>query len=253
MYFSDINGKINYLTFYISQSKGKKIIFLDFDTTISSLVQSNLLMLSKNQIINLDLIIPNEKEILKIIDKVFDLLQCNCVLIIDSINGLIDCLNFSTKLIIRPESPRNNNTKVKNINNNITNINMNNKDSKNLKNATKLGFYQALNLLHLLQIKAEYKKIPILVTFYQSNTKIEYLKQNLFKSEDAIYKNHYINIAKSIILVDHINSNNNNDITGITIYKITENNKNKCSSGQKFFPLSIYLSDNNIKELKKCD
>lgn len=219
-----MNGKINFLTFQILQSKGKKIVFLDFDTTISSLIKSKILNFEPKEYFNLNLIIPHEKEIPITITKVLDLLQCDSMLIIDSINGLIDCLNFKNT-IYKYSSNSDNRNKTSTIHPN-----------------NRSGAYQALTILQLLRIKTEYKKIPILITCYQSYSRMEILKRNLF-DHDTLQTNHFIKLAKSIILLEYLNNNN----TGISIYKKEDFDELKKQFNQQFFPLSLYLVNNHIK------
>ena len=179
--------------------KHKNIFFIDFDTIFSSYINSNALKYNLSNFSDIKIILPQIENLDFIIKDVINSLSCNSVLILDSLNGLIDSLimyNFLKKK-----------DRYKN----------NNKLDTWDKSSSRLKFtgYQSLNILFLLVKKLENKRIPIIVTVYQSTEKSKKMIYELLSNKD-LETNHFIRMSNLVIFLEFIEEQNK---TGFTIIK----------------------------------
>jgi hypothetical protein len=192
--------------------KQKKIIFIDFDTIFSAYLQNRILKYDKGNFSDLKLILPRIETIRMIFKDVIDSLSCNSILIIDSLNGLIDSLNMLNLLKIK-------NKEIK--------------DKKKLR--YKSAGYQSLNILFLLLKKIEHNKIPIVVTAYLPLKKSNKLFSELLSST-GLETNHFSRISNSVLFLEF------DDKDYKTVVTILKNNQPSSSakSKQVFHPYSIW-------------
>jgi hypothetical protein len=179
--------------------KHKNIFFIDFDTLFSSYINTNALKYGLSDFSDIKIILPQIENLDIIIKDVINSLSCNSVLILDSLNGLIDSLimyNFLKKK-----------DRYKN----------NNKLDTWDKSSSRLKFtgYQSLNILFLLVKKLENKRIPIIVTVYQSTEKSKKMIYELLSNKD-LETNHFIRMSNLVIFLEFIEEQNK---TGFTIIK----------------------------------
>jgi hypothetical protein len=150
------------------------------------------------------------------IKDMVDSLSCNSILILDSLNGLIDSLNML------------NHYKIK---------------SKKLTKATNAprqnsGGYQSLNILSLLLKKTENKKIPIVITIYQSLERSKKMVHELLSNNDDLEtNNHFLRISENVLFLEFDEEEHR---TGLTLIK-------------KNSPVShSYSSDSSTKYANIC-
>ncbi len=139
------------------------------------------------------IVLPRIENIELIFKEAINSLSNNSILILDSLNGLIDCLNMLNFL------------KLKNKN----------KTSDKKSSKYKFAGYQSLNILFLLLKKIENKDIPIVVTAYHSVEKSKKMISELLSNKD-FKTNHFIRISNLVIFLEF------NEIdykTGFTILK----------------------------------
>ncbi len=129
-------------------------------------------------------------------------LTCDSLLIMDSLNGLIDSLNMFDlyKMKIKKTT------------------------AKSKTSRQKIGGYQSLNILLLLLKKVEDKKIPIVITIYQSLEQSRKMVNELLLGNSNLEKrNHFLRISSSALFLEY---NGGDCKTGFTIVK----NKGHISS-----------------------
>jgi hypothetical protein len=185
----------------------KKIFFIDFDTVFSSLIQNKILNYDLNLFSDIELILPNSINIGSIFVKVINSITDDSLLILDSLNGLIDSLNILNLLEIK------NNKKISKTNNKYTRY--------------RYASYQSFNILFFLLKKIENTKIPMIVTKYQSIEKSKEIILELLNSND-FETNHFIRISDLVLFLEYIEKDFK---TGFTILK-----NSRCSIASTVFP-----------------
>lgn len=182
VYFSNINEKINYLSCLLICFKKKKICFVDFDTVFSSYIQNNILNYDLDIFSDIKLILPKEYNIENIFVKVINSMNDDSLVILDSLNGLIDFLNIMNLL----ERKGNKKTILK---------------EKHVR--YRFASYQSFNILFLLLKKIEKTKIPIIVTKYQPLERSKKMMLDLLDSND-FETNHFTRISNIILFLEFI-------------------------------------------------
>ena len=163
--------------------KHKNIFFIDFDTLFSSYINTNALKYNLSDFPDIKIILPQIENLDFIFKDVINSLSCNSVLILDSLNGLIDSL-IMYNLLKKKDKYKNNNK-----------LDTWDKSSSRLK----FTGYQSLNILFLLVKKLENKRIPIIVTVYQSTEKSKKMIYELLSNE-GLETNHFIRMSNSVII-----------------------------------------------------
>ncbi len=191
---------------------------MDFDTTFSAYLQTRTLNYDKSDFSDFKLILPRIETIGVIFKNVINSLSCDSILIIDSLNGLIDSLNMLNLLKIK------------------------NKEIKDKKKSRyRYAGYQSLNILFLLLKKIENNKIPIIVTVYQPLEKLDKMIFELLSSK-GLETNHFIRISNSVLFLEFKDKDNK------SVFTILKNNQNSFSNNnnQAFYPFSRWSYHNFI-------
>ncbi len=203
-------------------SKEKQISFIDFDTVFSSYLQTKTLKFDSSDFSDFTIILPRIENIAKAFKESMSSITCNSMIIIDSLNGLMDSLNMLNLLKIKK-----NNAKTKGEG-----------DDKKASNHKSAG-HQSLNILFLLLKKMERSKIPIVVTVYQPIEKSKKMIHELLSNkEDEAQTNHFVRISNSILFLEY----NEEDLkTGFTIIKNDDGSSSPSEkSVRTFYPYSIW-------------
>jgi hypothetical protein len=175
-------------------SKRKKIHFVDFDTIFSSYFQSKrTLNYEIGEFSDIRVVLPHIKNIESVIKDTIVSLSCDSILILDSLNGLIDSLNMLNRY------------KIKSM---IT--------DKKKKSLHRSAGYQSLNILLLLLKKIEDKEIPIVIMIYQPLEKSKKMVNDLLVNGDLEIKNHFLRISNNVLFLDF---NEDDNRTGFTVIK----------------------------------
>ncbi len=179
--------------------KHKKIIFIDFDTIFSSYIHTNTLKYDLNSFPDIKITLPQIENIDLIFKEAINSLSCDTVLILDSLNGLIDSLNMFN--LLKEKDKRKNNNKITTWDKKSSRVNF-------------MG-YHSLNILFLLLKKVENHKIPIVITVYQSTEKSKKMINDLL-SNKGIETNHYIRLSNVVLFLEFIEEDSK---TGFTVIK----------------------------------
>ncbi len=179
--------------------KQKSIFYIDFDTIFSSYIQTKTLKYDLSFFSDFKLILPRIENIEILFKEAINSLSSNSILILDSLNGLIDCLNMLNLLKLKNKNKNKNKTIVV--------------DKKSSK--YRFAGYQSLNILFLLLKKIENKNIPIVVTVYQSIEKSKKMISELL-SNNGFETNHFIRISNMVLFLEFIEEDYK---TGFTIMK----------------------------------
>lgn len=213
MYFSDITGKINFLSALITHFKNQPISFVDFDTSFSSYIQTNVLNFSSDILSNLNIFLPIAENIHIIFNNILNSLSNNSILILDSLNGLIDFMNISNLKTSK--------------NSNIFHL-------KNRSRYKSAG-YHSLVILFLLLKKIDNNQIPIFITSYQPYAILKNMMNELLTNVDYL-PNHFFKISDLVLFLDFIEKYNK---TGLTILKKNIDQSNTIKQKNNvFYPYS---------------
>jgi hypothetical protein len=213
--------------------KHQKIFYMDFDTIFSSYIQNNTLKYDLNTFSNLKIVLPQIENIEALFKDALNSLSCTSILILDSLNGLIDLLNMLNLSKLKNKN-KNNNTEAATAT-----------DNKKFPRY-KSGGYQSLNILFLLLKKIENNEIPIIVTAYQP---IERSKNMIFEflSNKDSQTNHFIRISNLVLFLEFIEKDNK---TGFTLIKKNLSNSITVSFDKNsgvFYPYSKWYCYNFFK------
>jgi hypothetical protein len=228
-YFNNINGKINFLSSLLLNSKEKQISFMDFDTVFSSYLQTKTLTFDSSDFSDLTVILPRIENIAKAFRELLSTISCNSIIIIDSLNGLMDSLNMLNL------SKMKKNAKTK-------------EGESNGASKHKSAGHQSLNILFLLLKKIEGCKVPIVVTVYQPIEKSKKMIQELLSNTEgeegeaaAAKTNHFVRISNSILFLEFIEEDLK---TGFTIIKNGGSSSSSSPPSRKsvktFYPYSTW-------------
>ncbi len=196
----------------------KKILFIDMDTLFSSLIQSGIIDLDKEGSFNLDIIMPLQSlnNLFANLKRLIASISNDSVIILDSLNGLIDYLNIYQ-------------------NSDINGLDVIPRIKKKAKH--KIGSYKSINILFLLLKRTQYKKIPIVITVFQKKETSEKIQNNLMMDDQSMGFNHLIKISNRIFFLENSNDGYNgvgNEKTMFTVFD-TGHSKTQCV----FYPRSM--------------
>jgi hypothetical protein len=189
MYYYDVNAKITLIERLITEFRGSNILVMDFDTQLSSLVNNQILCSNCGPHPNLEIFLPYQITRDAMVNKVIEYDKCNSLIIIDSLNGLLDYFNsYGNKEISK------NNKYVENF------------KHTRLKrmNANHAG-YKSLNLIKIIFDHHANKEIPVIITSYHSQSSIDRLMFETI-SEEAIphqEHNHFRRISNLVSLLEY--------------------------------------------------
>jgi midasin (ATPase involved in ribosome maturation) len=175
---------------------------------------------------DLEIMLPYTNNIESTIQSVINSLSCNSILFLDSLNGLVDCLNISNL------------------------YKMGNKRTSGKKTMRfKSAGYQSFNILSLLLKKVENKKIPIILTIYQSIEKSKKMVNEWLLDGNLESKNHFVRISNAVLFLEF---SENDGRTGFTIIKkkssLSPSSANHASPLQDvFIPYSKWLCCSFVK------
>jgi hypothetical protein len=135
---------------------------------------------------NFKIISPTINNIELIFTEIISSISHNSLLILDSLNGFIDCLNLLNISKLRDRD--------KNSSSSSLEIN---------KISSKYSYagYQSFNILFLLLKKIENNRIPIVVTKYQSLEKSQNMILDLLTTRD-FETNHFIRISDLVLFLE---------------------------------------------------
>jgi hypothetical protein len=174
---------------------------MDFDTVFSSYLQTKTLKFDKSDFSDLTIILPRIENIAKAFKELLSTISCNSIIIIDSLNGLMDSLNMLNLSELKS------NAKTK-------------EGEDNRASKHKSAGHQSLNILFLLLKKIESCKVPIVVTVYQPIEKSKKMIQELLsikeEEKEGAQTNHFVRISNSILFLEFIEEDLK---TGFTIIK----------------------------------
>jgi hypothetical protein len=196
----------------------KKILFIDMDTLFSSLIQSGILDLDEEGSFKLDMIMPLQSldNLFTNLKRVIGSVSNDSVIILDSLNGLIDYLN------IYQNSTKNGPGGFPQI-------------KKRTKH--KIGGYKSINILFLLLKMTQYKKIPIVITVFQKKETSEKTQANLMMGDQIVGFNHLIRISSRIFFLENSSEGCNGVENEKTVFTVFDNGHLKIPGD--FYPRSL--------------
>ena len=220
MYYYDINAKIALIEKLITEFRGWNILIMDFDTQLSSLMNNQALSSNCYTCPNLEIFLPYQITHGAMVDKFNQYDKCNSLIVIDSLNGLLDYFNFYG----------------------INEINHEDKNLEGFKRAAKLNRttrkhagYKSLNMIKILFERHTDKEIPVIITSYQSQSSIDRLIFETISGDAFPYQenNHFRRISNLVSLLEYFQDK---DDLFITILKKTPDSSYKNLPGFPNFP-----------------
>ncbi|MBA2267867.1 MAG: hypothetical protein H0W19_05970 [Nitrosopumilus sp.] len=220
MYYYDINAKITLIEKLITEFRGWNILMMDFDTQLSSLMNNQVLCSNCDPHTNLEIFLPYRITHSAMVDKFIEYDKCNSLIVIDSLNGLLDYFNFYG------------NNEVSNNDKNVENFK---RDAKLNRTTGKHAGYKSLNLIKILFQCHANKEIPVVVTSYQSQSSIDRLMFETISEEAFPYQenNHFRRISNVVSLLEYFQDK---DDLFMTILKKTTGPYNTTMAGFPNFP-----------------
>jgi len=220
MYYYDVNAKITLIEKLITEFRGRNILMMDFDTQLSSLMNNQVLCSNCDPHTNLEIFLPYRITHSAMVDKFIEYDKCNSLIVIDSLNGLLDYFNFYG------------NNEVSSNDKDVENFK---RDAKLNRTAGKHAGYKSLNLLKILFQCHANKEIPVVVTTYQSQSSIDRLMFEMISEEAFPYQenNHFRRISNVVSLLEYFQDK---DDLFMTILKNTIGPSNTTMSGFPNFP-----------------
>ena len=222
MYYYDINAKITLFEKLIAEFRGWNILVMDFDTQWTSLMNNQLICLNCDPHPNLEIFIPYQTTHNVIVDKLVEYENCNSLIIIDSLNGLLDYFNFYG-------------------------INELSNSDKNLAG----GFnrtvgkhphpgYRSFNMINILFQCCASKQIPVIITSYQSQSSIDRLMFETISEVAFPYQenNHFRRISNLVSLLEYFQDK---DDLFMTILKKTPSPAYLTLTGSPNFPHTLKI------------
>jgi hypothetical protein len=136
---------------------------------------------------NFKIISPTINNIELIFTEIISSISDNSILILDSLNGFIDCLNLLNISKLKDRDKNSSSSSSLEIN----------------KISSKYSYagYQSFNILFLLLKKIENNRIPIVVTKYQSLEKSQNMILDLLTTRD-FETNHFIRISDLVLFLE---------------------------------------------------
>ena len=206
IYYYDTNAKLTLIEKLITEFRSWNILIMDFDTQLSSLFNNNLLCSDRDTRLNLEMFLPYQISHNAMVDKFFEYNKCNSLIVIDSLNGLLDYFNF-----------------YKNEISNYEKKNVDGFKSIDLLNPTssKHAGYKTFNLIKILFEAFTKKQIPVIITSYQSLSTIDRLIFETITDDALPYQenNHFRRISNLVTLLEYFQDK---DDLFITILKKTD-------------------------------
>jgi len=138
---------------------------------------------------NFKIISPTINNIELIFTEIISSISHNSLLILDSLNGFIDCLNLL------------NISKLKDRDKNSSSSSSSSLDINKISSKYSYAGYQSFNILFLLLKKIENSRIPIVVTKYQSLEKSQNMILDLLTTRD-FETNHFIRISDLVLFLE---------------------------------------------------
>jgi hypothetical protein len=135
---------------------------------------------------NFKIISPTINNIELIFTEIISSISDNSLLILDSLNGFIDCLNLL------------NISKLKDRDKNSSSSSL---EINKISSKYSYAGYQSFNILFLLSKKIENNRIPIVVTKYQSLEKSQNMILDLLTTRD-FETNHFIRISDLVLFLE---------------------------------------------------
>jgi hypothetical protein len=220
MYYYDINAKITLIEKLITEFRGWNILIMDFDTQFTSLKNNQALCSKCDPYLDIEIFLPYQITHSAMVDKVIEYDKCNSLIVIDSLNGLLDYFNFYG----------------------INEIANNDKNMKGLNRIARLDHapakdagYKSLNLIKIIFECHPNKEIPVIITSYQSQSSIDRLISETISDDAFPYQenNHFRRISNLVSLLEYFQDK---DDLFITILKKTPSSAYKTLPDFPNFP-----------------
>ena len=228
MYYYDINAKITLIEKLVTEFRSWNILLMDFDTQLSSLKNNQLLCPNCDPHPSLEVFLPYQIAPDAMITKFIEYDKCNSLIVIDSLNGLLDYFNFNENVVSNNDKKNADSTKS------MARLN---------RNTTKHSGYKSLNLIKILFECHSKKEIPVVITSYQSQSSIDRLMFETITTDAFPYQenNHFRRISNLVSLLEYFHDK---DDLFITILKKTPGPAYKTLTGFPKFPHTRKIKKN---------
>ncbi len=219
MYYYDINAKITLIEKLITEFRGWNILIMDFDTQLTSLMNNQVFCSDLDSRPNLEIFLPYQITHSMMVDKFIEYDKCNSLIVIDSLNGLLDYFNFYGN----------------EITNNDKNVEGPKREARLNRTHGKHAGYKSLNLVKILFECHTKKEIPVIITSYQSQSSIDRLISETISEDKFPYQenNHFRRISNFVCLLEYFQDK---DDLFITILRKTPGSDYKTLSGFPNYP-----------------
>ncbi len=193
---------------------------MDFDTQLTSLKNNQALCSERDPYHDIEIFLPYQITLSAMVDKFLEYDKCNSLIVIDSLNGLLDYFNFYG---------------IYEIVNNDKNMKDYNHIARLNRTTSKHAGYKTLNLIKILFECHPNKEIPVIITSYHSQSSIDRLISETISDDAFPYQenNHFRRISNLVSLLEYFQDK---DDLFITILKKTPSTTYKTLPGFPNFP-----------------
>ena len=204
-------------------------LMIDFDTQLTNLKRNNFVTLEYPMLNKTDTVLPYELTFPTLLDRITNHCCLNSLLVIDSLNGLIDYFGI-------PFYPSDND-KIKDK------IGKNMSKTDNLIGNIKHAGYRGFSLLNIIFQNHLLKEIPIIITSYISKRGLDNLIAELAARDDKLIrdKNHFRRISNSVF---GLGFTTNDHMLIATLIKKETKKIYEPSKYLDYFPQSIRIKIN---------
>jgi hypothetical protein len=228
VYYSEPNTKLVYLDNLVTETDYNNNLIIDFDTQLTNLKRNKSLGLDYALFQKTDIFLPYEITLQTILNKITGYFRPNSLIVIDSLNGLIDY--FGTYF--------------------YTNCNNSGKDKFSMKvpqlNSHHVGNknagYTGFSFLNILfQNKFVKEEIPIVITSYISQRSLDKLIMQMAKLDCGKVddRNHFRRFSNTVSCLGYLKCH---PTLIVTILKKVSNNIGLSTSYSDFHPCSVKIS-----------
>ena len=200
VYYSEPNVKLLFLDNLVTELDHKNNLIIDFDTQLTHLKRSKLSGSEFEVFKRTDIFLPYEITFQTILDKITNYYKRDTLIVIDSLNGLIDY--FGSYFYSR----YNNNSKTKHSGK-VTHSDSQHSDSQ-LGSSNQNAGYKAFSFLNILFRNQILKEMPIVITSYISQRSLDKLIVGSEKRDydENVNRNHFRRFSNTVFCLGYLDS-----------------------------------------------
>lgn len=230
MYYSEPNTKILFLNNLVTRLNIKNNLIIDFDTQLTNLMINNSFGYKLELFNKTEILLPYEITLHSIMDKISDYFVVDSLIIVDSLNGLVDYFRtyFSHKK--RYNSKSQSGGKQLPL-------------DRHFGSSNQDAGYFAFSFLNILFGYHAARNMPIVLTSYISQRSLTKLIMELEKTghNHPIEKNHFLRFSDTVSYIASLDDHNTT-LVATVVKKRSTNTDSVSALETEFCPRSMKIS-----------